>query len=119
MMRPHHVRIRKARGLSAFGLRISGRGLWRVSCDSCPDLEFPTYHRHDQAVDAAAVHLLTPPGWPGILSTDDLLDPATAARIRANVKAYAEALDRARPQIFRAGEARAALSSHSEQEDLR
>lgn len=89
MIRPHHVSIRKARGLQALGLRITGQGLWTVRCRTCP-AEFPTCRRHDQAMDLAAAHLAYVAG-PGLLSTDLRLDQDTADRIRAAVMAHAAA----------------------------
>lgn len=81
--RLHHLRIRKARGLRAVALGITGRGLWTVQCDACPGVEFLTYRRHDQAVTVAALHIRgMSPGW-AMFSTDLSLTLERAARIRA------------------------------------
>lgn len=91
MNRAHHVRIRKARGFQAFGLRLVGLGLWTVECVGCP-AEFPTCHRHDQAVDVAAAHLQeTGIGYLHLHGVS--LSPEAAARIRRAVMAYARSLD--------------------------
>lgn len=110
----HHVRIRKARGLWAALLRMTGRGLWTVRCHACPGLEFPTTRSHDQAVTMAALHMRTT--WPGLLSTDLILDQETADRIRREVMAYAARLDRKSSGPATPPEG---VSSHSEQDDFR